>query len=157
MSSEATSSKYGSRKVYILEQTLLQWTGMREHTSYLLYGPKWFPSPTRGKGWPQQNTDFYVAINTFRSLFRATDSCGGFSFDKDCCQSSGYCLRTSEWRSQLCYPILHQTSKICPCPTAAFSKKIVRSTFSWPLNRVAGNYFNLPIIFSWSVNSQLED
>ena len=44
---------------------------------------------------------FYVAINTFRSLFRAADSCGSFSFDKDCCQSLGFALGTFEKKSQL--------------------------------------------------------
>ena len=42
-----------------------------------------------GKEWPRQS-DFalFVAINTFRSLCRATDTCDVFSFDKDGCQSS---------------------------------------------------------------------
>ena len=30
----------------------------------------------------------FVAINSFRSLFRATDACDVFSFDKDGCHSS---------------------------------------------------------------------
>ena len=64
---------------------------MKEHASYLLYAPEWFPPPTRGGGggeWPRQ-CDFarFVAINTFRRLLRATDTCDVFSFDKDGCQS----------------------------------------------------------------------
>ena len=82
---------------------------MKEHASYLLYAPEWFPPPTRGGGgeWPRQ-CDFarFVAINTFRRLLRATDTCDVFSFDKDGCQSlklsacgfffSGYVLKTFE-------------------------------------------------------------
>lgn len=99
MSSEATSSKYGSRQVYILEQTLLPWTGTRSIPAISYnYEPKWFPPPIRGgrRGGLDRMLIFYVAINTFRSLFTAADSCGSFSFDKDCCQSSGFALRTFE-------------------------------------------------------------
>ena len=49
-------------------------------------------TPNQGWGggveWPRQ-CDFarFVAINTFRRLLRATDTCDVFSFDKDGCQS----------------------------------------------------------------------
>ena len=49
-----------------------------------------------GEEWPRQS-DFarFDAVNTFRRLFRATDTCDVFSFDNDGCQSlklsaSGY-------------------------------------------------------------------
>ena len=52
-----------------------------------------------GGEWPRQ-CDFarFVAINTFRRLLRATDTCDVFSFDKDGSQSlklsaSGYFSR----------------------------------------------------------------
>ena len=52
-----------------------------------------------GEEWPRQS-DFarFVAINTFKRLFRATDTCDVFSFDNDGCQSlklsaSGYFSR----------------------------------------------------------------
>ena len=96
--------KYTKKKNYILEQTLLPWTGTRSIPAISYnYGPKWFPSPIRGgrRGGLDRMLIFYVAINTFRSLFRAADSCGSFSFDKDCCQSLGFALRTFEKKSQL--------------------------------------------------------
>ena len=60
-------------------------------------------TPNQGWGgggeWPRQ-CDFagFVAINTFRRLLRATDTCDVFSFDKDGCQllklsASGYFSR----------------------------------------------------------------
>ena len=58
--------------------------------------PSDFHPQSGGKGGLDRILIIYVAINTFRSLFRATDSCGGFSFDKDCHQSLGYALRTFE-------------------------------------------------------------
>ena len=40
-----------------------------------------------GRGGLDRVTWRIVAIDTFRNLFRATDTCDAFSFDKDGCQS----------------------------------------------------------------------
>ena len=46
--------------------------GMREHTSYLPYGPKSSPLPSRGGEGPRQSdfARFKVAINTYRRLLK---------------------------------------------------------------------------------------
>ena len=63
-----------------------------EHTSYLQYGPKWFPPSTRGEGGVALTECWF-----FMSQLTPSEAClglltvvMGFSFDKDCCQSSGY-------------------------------------------------------------------
>ena len=38
----------GSRKAYVLDRTLLLWTGTREPISFLPYGHKWSPPPNQG-------------------------------------------------------------------------------------------------------------
>ena len=45
---KATSLRDGSRKAYVLDRTLLLWTGMREPISFLPYGHKWSPPPNQG-------------------------------------------------------------------------------------------------------------
>ena len=64
--------------------------GVREHTSYLLYGPKWFPPPTRGEAWSRQSnfarlsqltpSEAYLGLLTPVTFF--------FCFDKDGWQTS---------------------------------------------------------------------
>lgn len=66
-----------------------------------------YPPPTIREGWPSRVDCVFVAINTFRILFRAVSACDVFSFDKDGCHSlklsaslgiflSGYALTAFE-------------------------------------------------------------
>ena len=78
---KATSLRDGSRKAYVLDRTLLLWTGTREPISFLPYGHKWSPPPNQGGG-EGASTEwlcaFIAIINTFRSLFKASGTFDDF-------------------------------------------------------------------------------